>query len=198
MIRTEVSVSYAKIIISDLFLRRRHAIRYLLLDRILNLRKDRSITALKNVALGEDVYADHFFGYPVMPGALQIEAFAQAGTALLEVSSGHTKKALLLMVENAKFRGVVRPGDQLTISMDVLSSDSRSAKMEGTIRTAEQLVATARIVFALEDPERYYPRPSRHMIEAIYGIWLDGAVLEGFDDSARSPRSQQEGGRDGD
>ena len=152
-----------------------------MIDRILRLRKDISITALKNVALGEDVYADHFFGYPVMPGAMQIEAFAQAGTALLEVSSGHKKKALLLMVENAKFRGIVRPGDQLTITMTVLSSDSVSAKLDGTIHSDGKLVATSRIVLALSDPEIYYPRLTRHLVESIYDIWLRDAVLEGFD-----------------
>jgi 3-hydroxyacyl-[acyl-carrier-protein] dehydratase len=115
-----------------------------------------------------------------MPGALQIEAFAQAGTALLEVSSGHAKKALLLMVENAKFRGVVRPGDQLTIRMNVLSADNLSAKLDGTIHSGEKLVATARIVLALGDPDTYYPKLTRHMIESIYEIWLQDAELEGF------------------
>ncbi len=130
------------------------------------------------------MYADHFFGFPVMPGALQIEAFAQAGTALLEVSSGHTRKALLLMVESAKFRGIVRPGDQLTVHLDVLSSDTVSAKLDGSIHVGDTLVATARIVLALGDPETYYPRLTRHMIESVYEIWLHDAVLEGFDAEA--------------
>jgi len=121
-----------------------------------------------------------------MPGALQIEAFAQAGTALLEVSSGHTKKALLLMVENAKFRGLVKPGDQLTIAMTVLSSDAQSAKLDGTIHSNGKLVATSRIVLALSDPEIYYPKLTRHLIESIYEIWLKDAVLEGFESEGES------------
>ena len=156
--------------------------RYLLLDRIVRLRKDTSITAIKNVTLGEDVYADHFFGFPVMPGALQIEAFAQAGTALMEVSTAHRRKAFLLMVEQAKFRGMVRPGDQLTIEMTVLSADSSAVRLDGSIHAGGTLVTTGRIVLGLGDPDVYYPRLTRHMIVSIYGIWLDGAVLEGFDD----------------
>ncbi|PLX30914.1 MAG: 3-hydroxyacyl-[acyl-carrier-protein] dehydratase FabZ [Ignavibacteria bacterium] len=155
--------------------------RYLLIDRILHLKKNASIRALKNVALGEDVYADHFFGFPVMPGAMQIEAFAQAGTALMEVWTGHTKKALLLLVENVKFRGLLRPGDQLLIDMQVLSADSTSAKLDGTIHVGDKLVSTGRIVLGLGDPERYYPRLTRHMIESVYEIWLEDAELEGFD-----------------
>lgn len=133
------------------------------------------------MALGEDVYADHFFGFPVMPGALQVEAFAQAGTALVEVSTAHHRKAFLLMVEQTKFRGMVRPGDQLTIEMTVLSADNTAVRLEGTIHAGERLVTTGRIVLGLGDPDQYYPRLTRHMIESIYNIWLDGAVLEGFD-----------------
>ena len=161
--------------------------RYLLLDRILHVKKDSSITALKNVALAEDVFGDHFFGYPVMPGAMLIDAFAQAGTALVEISSGHRSKALLLMVEQAKFRGLVRPGDQLRIQMDMLSSDSASARLDGSIHAGEKLVASARIVLGIGDPETFYPRLTRHLIESIYEVWLQDATLEGFDAVEESP-----------
>ncbi len=51
--------------------------RYLLIDRVLRLERNKSVLAIKNVTLSEDVYADHFPGFPVMPGALMIEAAAQ-------------------------------------------------------------------------------------------------------------------------
>jgi 3-hydroxyacyl-[acyl-carrier-protein] dehydratase len=66
--------------------------RYLLLDRIVRLERNKEIQAIKNVTLSEDVYTEHFFGFPVMPGALQIECLAQAGTALLEVSESYQKQ----------------------------------------------------------------------------------------------------------
>jgi 3-hydroxyacyl-[acyl-carrier-protein] dehydratase len=155
--------------------------RYLFIDRILRLRKDHSISTLKNAALSEDVYNDHFFGFPVMPGALQIEAMAQAGTALLEVSSGFTKKALLIMVEQAKFRAIVRPGDQLTIAMTVLASEAEMAQMDGTISVGERVVTNARLTFTVKDDAVYYPRTLRHLVQSIYDVWLQDAVLENFD-----------------
>ena len=94
--------------------------RYLLLDKIQHVELNRSIKAVKNVALSEDVYTDHFLAYPIMPGALMIECLAQAGTALLEISCNFSAKALLIMVEQAKFRSLVTPGDQLLISMNIL------------------------------------------------------------------------------
>lgn len=89
--------------------------RYLLIDKIKIMECNKKITAVKNVALSEDVFFDHFAGYPVMPGALQIEAVAQAATALPEVSSDFKSKALLNIVDKAKFRRLVKPGDQLLI-----------------------------------------------------------------------------------
>jgi FabA-like domain len=66
--------------------------RYLFLDRILHLERNKQIAAIKNVTLSEDVYADHFFGSPITPGALLIECLAQAGTTLLEVSLHYRSK----------------------------------------------------------------------------------------------------------
>ena len=36
--------------------------RYFLIDRVVYLEYNKRLTALKNVALSEDVYADHFYG----------------------------------------------------------------------------------------------------------------------------------------
>ena len=102
--------------------------RYLLIDRIQRLEFNKRILAIKNVALSEDIYSDHFFGFPVMPGALLIESVAQAGTALLEVSANYKKKALLIIVEQAKFRSLVQPGDQRAIFANRLSFDNHSAQ----------------------------------------------------------------------
>jgi 3-hydroxyacyl-[acyl-carrier-protein] dehydratase len=93
--------------------------RYLLIDRIQRLECNKEVVAIKNVSLSEDIYADHFFGSLVMPGALLIESLAQAGTALLEVSANYGKKALLVMVDRAKFRCLIRPGDQLSVTCAV-------------------------------------------------------------------------------
>ena len=147
--------------------------RYLLIDRIEYLEVNKSIRALKSVALSEDVFHDHFFGYPVMPGALLIESLAQAGTALLEYSADFKKKALLVMVGEAKFRKMVRPGDQLSVNGTLLSVSERSAQMDGEIRVAEKLVMNARLTFALDDADRFYPIKMRQFMETIYDVWLE-------------------------
>jgi 3-hydroxyacyl-[acyl-carrier-protein] dehydratase len=158
---------------------RENVMRYLLIDRVRRLEPHRHITAVKCVALSEDIYSDHFPGFPVMPGAMLIESLAQAGTALLEVSSKLSKKALLVMVDQAKFRAFVHPGDQLVITMDVRSSDESVVQMDGAIRVDGQLVTDARLTFALKDPAQFYPPQTRFMMETLYDTWLKGAEIVG-------------------
>ena len=153
--------------------------RYLLLDRVLRLEANKHVHAIKNVALSEDVYNEHFFGFPVMPGALQIEALAQATTALLEVSANYEKKGLLIIVNHAKFRALVHPGDQLSINATVLSCDGDVAHVEGTIHVAERLVMEAKLVFALKDADTFYPPKSKHLVETTYDFLLRDAELIG-------------------
>ena len=147
--------------------------RYLLIDRIEYLEVNKSIRAIKSVALSEDVFHDHFFGYPVMPSALLIESLAQVGTALLEYSAKFKKKALLVMVDQAKFRKMVRPGDQLSVSGTIVSINQRSAQMDGEIRMTDNLLMNARLTFALDDADRFYPIKTRRLMETIYDVWLE-------------------------
>lgn len=163
--------------------------RYVLIDRIERLEIDRQIVAIKNVALSEDVFSEHFVGCPIMPGALLIESLAQAGTALLEVSLDSrkavhskvsvsvTKKALLVMVIRAKFRSLVRPGDQLRVSAKLISRGNDLAETDGIIHVGDRLVADARLVFALQDAENFYPGNVRQIVEAGYNVLLQDATI---------------------
>ncbi len=159
--------------------------RYLLIDRIQRLEFNKQVQAIKNVALSEDVYADHFFGFPVMPGALLIESLAQAGTVLLEVSSNFEKKAILVMVDEAKFRTLVRPGDQLSIVGNVLSHDGDFVQMDGAVSVAEHLVMSARLTFAVRGIENFYHAEIIASVKLSYEVWLRDAQLIGFPEGGR-------------
>ncbi len=160
--------------------------RYLLIDRITSLEVFKRATAIKNVALSEDVFTDHFLGFPVMPGALLIEALAQTITALLEVSTNFKKKAILVIVEQAKFRSIVHPGDQLIITAEMISYDNSSAKLEGTVKKDKTTVMNARMVFVLKEVEQFYPKKTRHLTEALYDFWLKDARIIGLENSGVS------------
>ena len=60
-----------------------HRYPFLLVDRVLELKKGESIVAMKNVTVNESFFQGHFPEYKVMPGVLILEAIAQAGGVLL-------------------------------------------------------------------------------------------------------------------
>jgi 3-hydroxyacyl-[acyl-carrier-protein] dehydratase len=89
--------------------------RFVFIDRIVSAEPRRHIETLKNVSAAEDVFTDHFPGYPVYPGALVVEAFAQASQLLIGLSHEFTTVGRLGRLSRVAFRRAVRPGDQLAI-----------------------------------------------------------------------------------
>ena len=84
--------------------------RYILLDRITQLSPPEVARGIKCVSLSDDIFTDHFPGFPVLPGALIVESMAQLAGVLLEATmrerGRHDLHALLTMADRAKFRHV--------------------------------------------------------------------------------------------
>jgi len=123
--------------------------RYLMLDRILELEKGVSIVGVKNVTQSEDFFTHHFPDFPVMPGALTLEAMAQTAGRLICVSRDFSVRPMLLSVDNARFRHPVRPGDQMIIKAELQGLGSRKAEVGVTAQVAGRIVADARLGFVL-------------------------------------------------
>src|SRR5271155_50754 len=92
-----------------------HRYPFLLIDRVLELKRKERIVAIKNVPINEPFFNGHFPGLPIMPGVLIVEAMAQAGCILLlsEVADRENKLVLFSGIDGAKFRRPITPGDQL-------------------------------------------------------------------------------------
>ena len=106
--------------------------RFTLIDRILTLEPGRSITAIKNVSLAEEYLADHFPGFPVLPGVLMIEALVQASAWLLRQSDDFAYSTILLkQTKAAKFVNFVAPGQTLTVTCELQESGGRECTLKG-------------------------------------------------------------------
>lgn len=96
---------------------------FLLVDRVIEFEAKKRIVGIKNVTMNEPFFVGHFPGRPIMPGVLIIEAMAQT-SALLALKSTEddpgSKGALYLFaaIDNARFKRVVVPGDQLRIEVE--------------------------------------------------------------------------------
>lgn len=95
-----------------------HRYPFLLLDRVVDLVRNKSATGVKNVTVNENFFQGHFPGHPVMPGVLIIESMAQTAAVLVVETLGpdaQGKLVYFMSIEGAKFRRPVVPGDQLRI-----------------------------------------------------------------------------------
>src|SRR5436853_2083483 len=107
--------------IVDIFRILPHRFPFLLIDRVIEIKRQQRIVAIKNVTINEPFFAGHFPNLPIMPGVLIVEAIAQAGGALLltEVEDRNNKVIMFTGIERAKFRRPVSPGDQLRLEVEV-------------------------------------------------------------------------------
>ncbi|SDQ46231.1 3-hydroxyacyl-ACP dehydratase FabZ [Pseudoxanthomonas sp. CF125] len=99
-----------------------HRYPFLLVDRVVEFEAHKSIVALKNVSINEPFFQGHFSGHPVMPGVLVIEALAQAGGVLTQLSRGtvaDNKLFYLVKIDNARFSRMVVPGDVLELHVQI-------------------------------------------------------------------------------
>lgn len=131
-----------------------HRFPFLLVDRVVEFEPHTRVLGIKNVTINEPFFQGHFPGQPVMPGVLVIEALAQAGGVLTQLSSqvdgtfGEGKIFYLVKIDNAKFSRMVVPGDQLQLEVTIKRLIRNMAMYTGIARVDGQQVACAEILCA--------------------------------------------------
>ena len=125
-----------------------HRYPFLLIDRIIDLKKGEKIAALKNVTVNEPFFQGHFSNFPIMPGVLIIEAMAQAGGILAYESGFQKKKDLIFFsaIDKVKFRKPVVPGDQVIFKLNILKMRKKVIKMEGWATVDDHVVTEAELM----------------------------------------------------
>ncbi len=128
-----------------------HRYPFLFVDRILSLGKKRAV-GIKSVTGGEEFFQGHFPDFPVMPAVLITETMAQvAGVLLLSKSESKDKLPFFAVIENAKFRKPVLPGDQLLVEVEIIKLKQRTGKVRAFATVADKVVAEADFIFSLVD-----------------------------------------------
>jgi 3-hydroxyacyl-[acyl-carrier-protein] dehydratase len=128
-----------------------HRYPFLLVDRVVELEHNKRVLAYKNVTQNEPFFTGHFPGLPIMPGVLIIEALAQAGGLLTQLShQGETTGRMFYMVkvENARFTKMVVPGDRLDLDVTLKRLIRNMAFYTGVARVNGEQVACADVLCA--------------------------------------------------
>lgn len=132
-----------------------HRYPMLLIDRVVSLKRDHSVRAVKAVSINEPFFQGHFPSRPIMPGVLLVEAMAQAAGVLAIETLGLAEAGKLvyfMAIENAKFRAPVEPGVLLTIDVEFVQKRAAVCKFAGRVSIDGKAVAEANFTAMVADP----------------------------------------------
>ena len=128
--------------------------RWIWIDRFLEFHSGKSARAVKNLSRAEEYFADHFPGWPVMPGSLILEGLAQAGGILVGEANQFREKVVLAKVPKAVFRRDMLAGEQLVYEVEILNLRPEGASVGGRVTADGAVTAEAEIFFAHLDQSR--------------------------------------------
>jgi 3-hydroxymyristoyl/3-hydroxydecanoyl-(acyl carrier protein) dehydratase len=126
--------------------------RFYHIDRIDEICYDKYITGTKCITLSDDVFNEHFPGYPIFPGSLLMESMAQLAGSFFEIMMKEKalpqKQSVLSIVNKMKFKKPAEPGDRVICRADikVMRDDYGVAAVKAEID--EELCATGELTFS--------------------------------------------------
>ena len=121
--------------------------RFILVDKILEMIPGQSIKALKHITEDEPYFQDHFPGFPVVPGVLLTEMMAQATGKCLDAEGLPRGKAMLAKITSAGFRDWVRPGQDCLLFAAVRKNRPQFAIADTYITVDDRKVCSAELMF---------------------------------------------------
>ena len=128
-----------------------HRYPFLMVDRVGEFEAGKRIVCHKNATINEPFFQGHFPGRPIMPGVLVIEALAQAGGLLIQLSKEADpggKVFYLVKVDGAKFSRMVVPGDRIELQVTLKRTIRNMAMFDSVALVDGQQVACAEILCA--------------------------------------------------
>ncbi len=149
--------------------------KFSLIDEILELKTGERIVAAKNLTRSEEYLADHFPGFPVMPGVLILETLVQASAWLMRVSTDFQYSTVLLQETKAlRFKSFVAPGHRLIVDSAVHKQEDSVWTLKVSGKVHEDEVVSARLIlkqFNLGDRDERLKINDARMIEYQKTSW---------------------------
>jgi 3-hydroxyacyl-[acyl-carrier-protein] dehydratase len=118
--------------------------RFLFVDRIESIEKEKSARGRKNLAMSEDYFEHHFPFSPVMPGVLMLQALVELSRWLVLYSTDFRFHCVLSGVQRLKIRAPAQPGDVLEIEVDWTERRDDEVIFSGRALKAGKMIVDAR------------------------------------------------------
>ena len=135
-----------------------HRYPFVLIDRVIDLKLNKEISAIKNVTINEPFFPGHFPYHPVMPGVLIVEAMAQAAAVLsfktMNVLPSEDSVYYFAGIDNVRFKKPVSPGDQLMLNVKIDRVLKGIWKYKAQAKVDDQIVAEAEMMCILKNIQK--------------------------------------------
>ena len=141
--------------------------KFVFVDEVLELVPEKRVLAITKIAQDEPYFADHFPGFPVVPGVLLTEMMGQAAAKCLDVDLKTRGKTVLARIVSANFRGWVGPGETVSLAANIRSLQKRFATADCQAEVDGKRVATAELLFTFVSLEEF-PQGFRDEISAKF------------------------------
>ncbi len=117
--------------------------RWIWIDRVLELRPRERLVAIKNITAGEDWVANHFPpkgnspALPIFPGCFVVEGMAQTAGILVCEASNYKEKVVLAKIGKAELSREARPGCTLRYTATAERIDNVGASTKGIVELSD-------------------------------------------------------------
>ncbi len=142
--------------------------RFILVDRIIELEPGKRIMAIKVLPAEEELFKDHFPGFPIVPGVLLTEMMAQAAGRCLDADKTHPGRAMLGKINGASFRDWVRPDQEIILHATITQNRPTYAMADCFAEVAGKKVCSAELFFVFAPYERFSPGYQDEILKAYW------------------------------
>ena len=126
---------------------------FLLVDEIVE-QSDKRIVCRKTFRGDEWWYAGHYPEFPLTPGVLLCEAAMQSGAVLLSKhTAGSPGVPVVTRMNNVQFKRMVRPGDTVTLEVEITDQLSGAYFLSGQVKVDGALAARLEFACKLAQPQ---------------------------------------------
>ena len=146
--------------------------RFILIDTIVELEPGKHIIASKRLPADEELFRDHFPGFPVVPGVLLIEMLSQAAGKCLDAEGTHPGRAMLGRIDSAKFHEWVKPDEEILLDATFSMNRPAHATADCVAKVAGKTVCSAKLFFV------FAPREADFQEEILNAYWKANPQLQ--------------------